>query len=91
MEECHDRLNDGLGLGSGKKKPSFFGKTRFLSDISRYKAGNHSEDTLGAELQTGDKGLCSRWCQHLRRYRPATSGHVSAQSPGRFRSRYETP
>ena len=55
----------GLGLGSDKKKPSFFGKTQFLSDISRYKVEDHSEGILEDGLQTGGKGLCSRWRQHL--------------------------
>ncbi len=54
----------GLGLRSGKKKPSFFRKTRFLSDISRQTVGNRSEDAFDNTLQTRDKGSGIRWRQH---------------------------
>ena len=54
----------GLGLGSKKKKPSFFGKTQFLSDISRYKVEDHSEAILEDGLQTGHTGLFPVWRQH---------------------------
>ena len=50
----------GLGLKNEKKKPSFFGKTQFLS-VSRYKA----KDLLAGGFQTRDKDSCPRWRQHL--------------------------
>ena len=49
----------GLGLKNEKKKPSFFGKTQFLS-VSRYKA----KDLLAGGFQTRDKDSCPRWCKH---------------------------
>ena len=61
MEECHDRYD--LMLRNKTKKPSFFGKTRFLPDISRQTVGNRSDNVLNNTLQ-GDEGSCPQWCQH---------------------------